>query len=98
MEHDGEIRRLGFFTTRWVRANDSEDAEMAAVELIRNDSSLVKLTMNDPETDPSPMIYLKGLETVSWLTYVRRRPGSGYSFFLESDSASSTETLPGESH
>lgn len=83
IEHEGEVKSHGFFATRWVKAINPEDAELAAVELLKNDANLMCLTLNKCESEPSPMIYLEELSSVSWLTYVRCAPGSGYSFYLE---------------
>ncbi len=83
IEHEGRIKPHGFFTTRWVKAISPEAAELAAVELLKNDPNLTNLTQNDRESDPPPMVYLEELYVVSWFTYVRRKPGSGYSFYLE---------------
>jgi len=83
IEHEGEIKPHGFYTTRWVKAANPEAAELAAVELIKKDANLINLTLNNRESDPPPRIYLEELSTVSWLTYIRRKPGSGYSFYLE---------------
>jgi hypothetical protein len=88
IEHEGEIKPHGFFTTRWVKAINPEAAELAAVELLKIDANLVNLTRNNHESDPTPMIYLEELNTVSWFTYFRRKPGSGYSFYLEDNEQS----------
>jgi hypothetical protein len=55
---DGEPTRMGFFTNRIVRAQSPEEAEQAAIQLLREDSKLRDL-LNDPG-DP-PMIYTEDL-------------------------------------
>ena len=81
VEFDGEEELLGFFTTRWVKANDEEDAELKAVDLIKNDQHLHNITRTTEGDLPSPMIYLNNICSVNWFTYFRRNPGAGYSFF-----------------
>jgi len=82
IEHEGKKKLHGFFTTRWVKARNSEFAELTAVELVKNDEHLIALTINKHGSDPDPMVYLEEINTVSWLTYLRRKPGKGYSFYL----------------
>jgi len=81
VEFDGKEERLGFVTTRWVKANDEEQAELKAVELIKNDVHIQNL-LRTPECElPSPMVYLSEMYKVNWFTYIWRKPGTGYSFY-----------------
>jgi hypothetical protein len=48
--------RHGFYTTRYLEAENPEAAELVALELVRTDEKLRGSTMNE-RTD-SPMIYL----------------------------------------
>ncbi|MBF7074083.1 hypothetical protein ISG33_11800 [Glaciecola sp. MH2013] len=81
---DGEETLGGFFTTRWVKAVSLDDAENKAVELIKNDNSLNGVVVKSDES--TPIIYLENIRSVSWLTYIWRKPGKGYSFYNEHDS------------
>jgi hypothetical protein len=49
---------MGFFTKRFVRAQSTEEAEQAAIQLLREDSKLRGL-LNEPG-DP-PMIHMEDL-------------------------------------
>jgi len=40
MEVNGKATRIGFFTTRFVQANNRDGAELLAVDLIRSDKWL----------------------------------------------------------
>lgn len=81
VELDGNEELLGFVTTRWVKASNEEQAELKAVDLIKNDEHLQSL-LRVPESElPSPMIYLSEMCRVNWFTYIRCKPGSGYSFY-----------------
>lgn len=78
LESDGEPKRLGFYTTRFVEAQASEVAELAAVQMVREDS-IFQRVLNDP-SDP-PMIYAEEITEA-----VRRDPeypNTGYSFYDE---------------
>jgi hypothetical protein len=80
VEFEGKEELLGFVTTRWVKANDEERAELKAVELIKNDTHIQNLLRTPESESPSPMIYLSEMCKVNWFTYIRRKPGAGYLF------------------
>ena len=48
---DGAPRRLGFYTTRFVEAADERAAELAAVQLLRDDPKL-KEVLNERSDPP----------------------------------------------
>lgn len=54
---------MGFYTTRFVKAIDEESAEIEAVNLIKQDESLRKITKNK-RWQPEPMIYLDEIERI----------------------------------
>ena len=82
---EGEAKHHGFYTTRWVRAENEEAAELAAVALIKADATLLETTLNVSGSEPEPMIYLEGISQVDWITYFRKKPGAGYSFYINED-------------
>jgi hypothetical protein len=59
---DEKATLFGFYTTRFVKANDPEEAELLAVDLIRQDDSLRKTVLNE-QSDP-PMIFAKEIAEV----------------------------------
>jgi len=75
---EGATRKYGFYTTRYVEANDPEDAELKAVQLIRDDSQFSDTVKNE-QSDP-PMIYLDSLDEVTSFERVKL-PGAGYTFY-----------------
>src|SRR5687767_12795320 len=75
---DGTIAEYGLYTTRWVEAIDESQAEIAAVELVRDDPSLVGRVRN--ALDDSPMIFLAELRELPDFEGVTP-PGSGYTFY-----------------
>jgi hypothetical protein len=83
LEMGGREEIFGFVTTRWVKAANAEDAELKAIDLVKNDSSLTG-AVRDREGF-TPMIYLVELATVGWFTFRRRQPGGGYTFYPQTN-------------
>ena len=77
---DGEIKHLGFFTTRYVFAASPEDAEEAAVHLIRNDEWLKTATQN--RKDDPPRLYADEIEEV---VEVPSEDVSGFAYYPGAD-------------
>ena len=80
MKLSGKQTVHGFYTTRYVEATSEDDAEMKAVELIREDNYLRERVRN-PKSD-LPMIYLKEIEM---LASHSGEAGSGYTFYSDDD-------------
>ena len=74
--------RMGFYTTRFVKADSPEEAEKLSVDLIKSDSDLKNTVLND-KSDP-PMIYLESLDELERFGD-NILPGSGYTFYPEED-------------
>ena len=81
LRFDGKPEKHGFFTTRFVEANDPEEAEKISINLIRNDTDLKAAVLNK-QGDP-PMIYLKEIDELEGFGDIEP-PGSGYTFYPES--------------
>jgi hypothetical protein len=82
LNHEGKLQKHGFFTTRYVEANNPEEAELKAVDLIKTDSKLTESVKNDRADEP--MIYLEELFEIESFEG-ENIPGTGYSFFLEDE-------------
>ena len=78
LELDGEPKRLGFVTTRFVDAPDSGSAELSAVQMIREDPKFGHL-LN--ERSDSPTICVEEVTEVS--SGETNRPNAGYTFYEE---------------
>jgi hypothetical protein len=77
---DGVNQKLGFYTTRFVEADDEEAAEYAVMDLLRSDPKLVKGVLNE-ESDP-PMMYAEEIEELqSFETFPI--PAHGFTFYPE---------------
>lgn len=82
---DGQPRRLGFFTTRFVQADDAAGAERAAVAAIRGDPEL-RANVRNARADP-PMIFVDEIAPVD---AAPDAAGSGFAFFPEEKPAEET--------
>ena len=81
---DGKANeRGGFYTTRIVKARSHNEAELKAIGLIKTDPKLHEVSVKQENT--TPMLYVEELATISFFTYVRRKPGSGYVFYTGDD-------------
>jgi hypothetical protein len=49
---DGCVKKLGFYTTRFVEANDDREAEDNALSLLRTDSKLRDCILNEESDTP----------------------------------------------
>ena len=78
---DGKNQKLGFYTTRWVEANNEHDAERFAIEIIRNDPKLNSNTLNK-KTDP-PLMHASEVKDIG--LFEGDEPTPGYVFFPEDE-------------
>ncbi|HEX8745798.1 MAG TPA: hypothetical protein VF717_01275 [Pyrinomonadaceae bacterium] len=62
LDFDGQLRKLGFYVTRAVDAQDPDEAELTAVDLVREDSRLKGNVLN--ERDDPPMLYAEDVEEI----------------------------------
>ncbi len=69
---------IGFYTTRFVEAENPDEAELKAVDLIKNDNKL-KNSMKK-ELNPKPMLFAKEIEELESFDEVDP-PGEGYTFY-----------------
>ena len=76
-----EENKCGFFTTVWVEAKDSEEAELNAVAELRNHEDLKSGLLN--KEDDSPMIYLE--EMLQLETDSDIQQNGGRTFFTDHD-------------
>jgi hypothetical protein len=74
LDMEGDTRPAGFYTTRFVEAANPEDAELAAVDAVRQDEDLRARVRNPPD-DP-PMLYAEEIEEVGALVEAR-----GFTFY-----------------
>lgn len=73
---DGKVGKHGFFTTRFVEAKDSRNAETLVMNLIRDE--LKSIVLND-RSDP-PMMYAEEIHEIDDFGD-NIVPGSGFTWF-----------------
>lgn len=75
------VENFGFFTTRFVKAKTPEEAELAAMEIVCTDKSLLESLFCESKLESK--IYLEEMWTERWW---KRLGGGGYTFFaMESE-------------
>lgn len=79
---DGVEQKLGFYTTRYVEAQDEEAAEYAVMDILRADPKLAKGVLND-KSDP-PMMYAEEVDEIDSFEGCPL-PGTGFAFYSEAE-------------
>ena len=78
MNLDGKNQRLGFYTTRFVEAQNEEGAEEKAIALLRDDPKLRSSVLND-QSDAPVMFAEEIVELTSFDGL--KMPGTGFVFY-----------------
>ena len=71
-------QKLDFYTTVFVEAQDPQDAELKAMDLLRNDQKLVTRTLN--AKSDSPMMFVEEIEELETFEG-QSLPRTGFAFF-----------------
>lgn len=74
---DGEIKKVGFYTTRFVEADSMEKAEENAIEVLRNDKFLASAVFNKQNDSPAVFVEKISIEENEITS------NSGFSFYIE---------------
>lgn len=76
-----QVDRLGFFTTRWIRAETPEVAGRIARSLVQDE---LAVTGNRNPPDQPLNVTISEVVRVSWVDGVRHRDGGrGFTFFRD---------------
>jgi hypothetical protein len=78
LDFEGELGLFGFYTTRFVRAEASEQAELLALEMLRAEP---KLQVPPSTRTKDTMVYFKKIEEVTSLPDDVMEPGTGFAFY-----------------
>ncbi len=78
MKVDDEPQRLGFYTTRFVEAPNSDQARQHALRLVREDPKLAGMVLNE-SSDP-PMLSVGEIEEVESFEEFESVP-PGFTFY-----------------
>jgi hypothetical protein len=73
LEVDGQVRRVGFYTTREVEAADAAEAEVAAIQCMREDAEL-RARVRNPADDP-PMLFVEEIAPIDAIDPDKPVPG-----------------------
>lgn len=82
LNSDGQLQKLGFYVTRIVEAQNPEEAELAAVDLVREDSRLKGNVLN--ERDDPPMLYADEIEEIE-ISDGAENVNTGFSWFTDGE-------------
>ena len=80
---DGEPRKLGFYATRFVKAQNPEEAEKIAVILTHQNPNLRDTVLN--ENADRPTINLEEIKEVSFLKFFAKKSTTGLTFYSEDE-------------
>ena len=79
LDFDGKDDLLGFYTTRFVRAETPDQAELLALDMLRENPTLngVDPSRRTAET----MVYFESIEEIDSLPEGITEPGTGFTFY-----------------
>jgi len=81
---DGIEQKLGFYTTRYVEAQDEKAAEYIVMDMLREDPKLAQGVLND-KSDP-PLMFAEEVEEV--VSFEGRPfPRTGFAFYHDEKEA-----------
>jgi hypothetical protein len=80
---DGEPKKFGFYATRFVKAENPQEAEKIAVILTHQNPNLRKTVLN--ETDDRPKINLEEIKEVSFLKFFAKKSTTDFTFYPENE-------------
>lgn len=78
LDMDGKKQKYGFFTTRWVQAGHSSEAEAFALRELHSDKKLKGMAYN--AADDPPVLHVDELEEVDALL-----PATGLALYLDNE-------------
>lgn len=62
VSYEGELTYMGFYTTRFVVASSPEEAELKAIDNVRNGEKLRGIVLNTKENDQKrPMLFMDAI-------------------------------------
>jgi hypothetical protein len=77
---EAEIKRVGFFTTRWIDTSDPESAKIQAIELVQNE--LRDLILNERSNPPVLLVQRVSVVDASERSSSK---GGGFTWYLEDE-------------
>ncbi len=83
LNYDGELKKFGFFATKFVKAENSQEAEKMAIILIHQNPNLRDTILNK-NTD-RPIINMEEIEEVSFLKFFTEKSTTDFTFYPEDE-------------
>jgi hypothetical protein len=80
---DGELKKYGFYATKFVKAESPQEAEKIAVILMHQNPNFRKTVLNG-SADP-PKIGLEAIKEVSFLKFFAKKSTTGFTFYPEDE-------------
>jgi hypothetical protein len=80
---DGELKKFGFYATKFVEAENPQEAEKIAIILIHQNPNLRDTVFN--ENADRPTINLEEMKEVNFLKFFAKRSTTGFTFYPEDE-------------
>jgi len=80
---DGELKKYGFYATKFVRAENPKEAEKIAIILIHQSPNLRDTVLN--ENTDRPTINMEEISEVSFLKFFAKKSKTGFTFYPEDE-------------
>ncbi len=80
---DGDLKKFGFFATKFVEAENPQEAEKMAIILIRQNPNLRDTVLN--ENADRPTIDLEEIKEVNSLKFFSKKSTTGFTFYPEEE-------------
>jgi hypothetical protein len=80
---DGELKKFGFYATKFVKAENPQEAEKIAIILIRQNPNLRDTVLN--ENADRPTINLEEIKEINFLKFFAKKSTTGFTFYPEDE-------------
>ncbi len=80
---DGELKKFGFYATKFVKAENPQEAEKNAIILIYQNPNLRDTVLN--ENADRPTINLEEIKEVNFLKFFAKKSTTDFTFYPEDE-------------
>jgi len=80
---DGDLKKFGFYATKFVKADNPQEAEKIAIILIHQNPNLRDTALN--ENADRPTINLEEIKEVNLLKFFAKKSTTDFSFYPEDE-------------
>ena len=78
---NGELEKYGFYATKFVKAENPQDAEKIAIILIHQNPNLRDAVLN--EAADRPKVNIEEIKEVNFLKFFVKKSTAGFTFYPE---------------